>query len=295
MGMGYEGLVRLNVDGVTEDAVLSTGASIPKTRVRLDSSAGYGGEIKTAVAEMGIGLPRDYDFDEYNGSINFELTEEFYDNQINEWIFDRQKAAVVNLKSREGNVQTFSNCYWNNISLTTGAGAVVTGSIGVVAIERNSYTIGGDYIDNKEGDDIFCSSPSFNVPDPLNPSGGNMTPIPFWNTSIVIDGSQVDFTTWTVDLSQEVVKFFSCEVNSSPVEPRFVAVGPMTVMFSGEYMFVDTATFLVPDTLSTLTVNLAGTELKLATLEGQTSNDDVQAPDAMTPIAVEYAAFKLVA
>ena len=297
MAMGYEGLALLKVD-VLEDAALCTGASVPKSRVRLDSSAGYGGQIKAPVAEIAIGSPYNYDWTAYDGSMDVELTKDFYDRQIKPWIFDRQKAAVVTLQSREGNVQRFDKCYWNSISISASDGGAVTASIGFVAMERDAYTIGGDYIGNKVGDEIFCSSPSYNVPDPLNPSNDNVNPIPYWNTKIEINGSLVEFVTWTIELSQEVVKFFGCEGNTNPVEPLYVAVGPMTARVSGDYIFTDTASFAILETLTSLDVFFGATEvtpseLNFEDLELEAATDALQAPEALVPIAVEYAAYTI--
>lgn len=290
MAMGYEGLARLSVDGTNEDMALATGGAVPRVRPRLESSSGYGGQIKTPVDEIGIGTPETYDWTVYDGSIDLELTEDFYDRQIETWIFDRQKGAVVNLKSRNGNVQTFNKCYWNNISIAASDGAAVTASLSFVAMQRDSYTIGGDYIGNKRGSDVFCDPPAYNV---------SLVPIPYWNTVVSIDGVSYEFVTWTVDLSQEVVKFFSCENNPNPVEPRFVAVGPMTAKFSGDYMFLGTAALdPIPSYLTSLHVTLGKTGtpkiLKFEDLELETDTDALQSLDSLTPIALEYAAYTLV-
>jgi hypothetical protein len=307
MSMGYEGYALLNVDG-TEDLALCTGASVPRSRVRMESSAAYGGQINTPVPEIAIGSPETYDWDAYDGSMDVEVTQDFFDNQIKAWIFDRQKAAIVTLQSRAGNVQTFNNCYWNNISLSASDGGFVTASIGFVAMERDAYTIGGDYLENNpgpngsaRGNEFLCTPQSFGVPDPLNPSSdSNLIPIPYWNTKIEIDGSLIEFVTWTIDFSQEVVKFFSCENNANPVEPRFVAVGQMTAKISGDFIFLEdpTATFSIPDTLTTLDLILGAdattpSELKFENLELETATDALQSPESLVPIALEYAAYTI--
>jgi len=303
MAMGYEGYALLNIDGTTpasEDMALCTGASVPRSRVRMDSSAAYGGNIKTPVPKIAIGTPLIYDWDAYDGSMDLELSLDFFVRQLKPWIFDRQKAAVVTLQSREGNVQRFDNCYWNSISLSASDGGFVTASVGFVAMERNAYTIGGDYIGNKVGEEFLCPpAPTFNVPEQLNPSADlNIIPIPYWNTKIEIEGALVEFVTWTIDFSQEVMKFFSCENNVDPVEPRFVAVGPMTAKFSGDFMFVDTPTFTVPNTLTSLDLFLGvtetiPTEFNFEDLELDSATDAVQSPDSLVPISIEYAAYTI--
>jgi len=294
MAVGYEGYVTLKVNAI-EDVALGTGGGTPRARQRLESSSGYGGEIKTPVAEMGIGLPRNYDWTVWDGSMDMDLHEEFLTNQIKAWIFDRQKGVQTYFQTREGNVQQFNNCYWNSISLSAGDGGALSASIGFVAMERDSYTRGGDYIANKTGGNTLCAASGIQFPDPLNPNYGNVVPIPFWNTFVEINGSLVEMATWTLDFNQEVVKFFGCENNSTVQEPKYVGVGPMTVTFTGDYMFVDTATFGSPDTLTSLYVIMGGEQIKLEDLEQTTDADNLQGQDAMTPVSLEYAAYTLVA
>jgi hypothetical protein len=292
MALGYEGYVSLKVNTL-EDVALGQGGGVPRARQRLESSSGYGGEISSPVADMGIGLPRNYDWDVFDGSMDFDVHEEFLTNQVKAWIFARQDAAQAYFQTRESNVQQFNNCYWNNISLSASEGSALNGSISFVAMQRDSYTIGGDYINNKTGGNTLCAggtTPDF--PDQLSPL--NKTPIPFWNTFVEINTTLVETTNWTLDFSQEVVKFFGCFNNSTVQEPKYVAVGPMTVTFTGDYMFVDTATFSSPDTLTSLYVTMGGEQIKLEDLELTTNTDSLQGQDSIVPVSLEYVAYTLV-
>ena len=69
----------------------------------------------------------------------------------------------------------------------------------------------------------------------------------------------------------------------------------MTVSFSGDYMFVGTASFLSPDTLSTLYVTMGSEQIKLEDLELTTDTDALQGQGSIVPISVDYAAYTLVA
>ena len=294
MALGYEGYVTLKVD-VIEDVALGQGGGVPRGRQRIDSSSGYGGQISTPVAEIGIGFPRNYDWEVYDGSMDIEVHEDFLTDQIKAWIFDRQKGAQAYFQTREGNVQQFNKCYWNNISLSAGEGGLLTSSVGFVAMQRDSYTRGGDYITNKTGGNTLCVAGPPEFPSPLNPGVANINPIPYWNTFVEINGSIVEMTTWTLDFSQEVVKFFGCFAQSAVQEPKYVAVGPMTVNFTGDYMFVDTAAFASPNALASLYVTMGGEQIKLEDLELTTDTDSLQGADAITPVSLEYAAYTLVA
>jgi len=302
MGLGYEGYATIKVNSITE-LVLCTGAAVPKARVRLESSSGYGGKIDETsggsgdYSEMGVGLPRAYDWVQYDGNISFDIHEDLFTNQISPWVFDRQSKAEIVLQSRAANEQEFLNCFWNNITMSAADGNAVNGSISFVALERDTYTVGGDYEANKEGENFLCNVPSgWNVPEPLNPHADfDKVPVPFWRSRVVINGTLQTFTTWNVDLSQEVVKFFACEHNANPVEPKWLAVGPMTATFTGDYMSADTFTFTAPDTLTSLYIHIADQVLKLEDLELTSAPDPVQDQNALTPLSVEYAAYELVA
>ena len=294
MALGYEGYVSLKVNAI-EDVALGTGGGNPRARQRLESNSGYGGEISTPTNEMGIGFPRNYDWDVYDGSMDLELHEDFITNQIKPWIFDRQSAAEVFFQTRNGNAQRFLKSYWSNINLSASEGSALTSSISFVSMQRDTYTRGGDYIGNKTGTNGLCGATTEVYPDPLNSLGANINPIPYWNSSVEINLTQYDFTNWSIDLTQDVVKFFGCFGNSTVQEPKYVAVGPMSVIFTGDYMFTSAAGFSSPDTLTTLYVNMGGEQLKLEDLELTTDTDSLAGQGDIVPVSIEYAAYTLVA
>jgi len=293
MALGYEGYVTLKVDAI-QDVALGNSGGVPKSRVRMDSAAAYGGEISTPVSDMGIGAPHNYDWIQWDGNLDYDVHEDFLTNQIIAWLFDRQKGAEVFFQTREGNVQQFNDCFWSSLSLNAGDGSALTGSCGFVGMTRDSYTRGGDYIANKEGNTDRCDEPPSEpyFPPMFEPT---KTPIPYWNTQVDINSTMYEFISWSLNCSQDVVKFFGCEANSTAQEPKYVAVGPLSIVFSGEYMFVDTATFASPDTLSSLKITMAGDDITLQDLELVSDTDSLQTGDGLVPIAVEYFAYTLVA
>jgi len=288
MALGYEGWAKMNVNG-TEDLVLCTGASIPHSRLRLDSNSGYGGAIKTPAAGMGIGFPHNYDFVSFAGSLNFEAHAGVITNQILPWLFDRQKAASVSFQSRKDNISNHVECFWNSINLNTSSGSAVEGSLEFTALDF-ALAQGGDYIGNKTGDGYLCNAQGgLNIPDPIISN----VMIPYWQTSVLADGSLVEFVSWNLDFSQDIVQFFVCENNVNPIAPKFLASGPMTVTFTGDYMFVNTSTWAIPDFLSTLRINIGTTQIKMKRGERDLDRDDVQTSDSPVPISVEYTIYEL--
>ena len=300
MALGYEGLVKLG-----DYYVLGTGSAVPRTRIRLESSSGYGGKIKTPEDEIGIGAPFNYDWTQYDGSISFEMTKDVFENELKPWLFDRQTVKEINLISRKKNIQQFKKCLFNSISISASEGAAVDGSVGFVALQRDNYDWGKLYKDNRLGEskdgtngNIIC--PPSNFPEPLNLfSKKNKIPIPYWNTIIKVTATSTEkvknFTTWSLDFSQEVVKFFGCNNNATVQEPLFMAVGPMTVTFSGSFMddFTAAQNGFLGDHLKQIEIDIASSKIKLLRLEATSENDDVQTADSPVPLTVEYAAYEI--
>lgn len=294
---GYEGSAFITNAGDSFVPFLCTGASVPRARAALTSSAGYAGQIKTPVAEIAIGTPYTYDLDAFDGSLNFDLTENFFTDIWKAWLFDRQAAKRVKLIPRSGSLQQFNNCYWSSLNVSAQETSAVSGSVNFVAIERNAYTAEDDYITNKTGDvDIDELKSSGEIP-ALNPSSGQANPIPFWNTKLGIDGGSgeetPDVLSWTLTFNQDVVKFFACEGNATPQVPSFIAVGMMTVTLEFEMMFLNDTAILY-DELDEAVVYVGSQSLTLQDLELANSTDDIKDGSNTTPIGVTYDAYTLV-
>lgn len=294
MALGYEGYCLLNTGLSSQTYLLATAVTAPRTRVKLESSSGYGGRIKTPVDEIGIGSPHNYDKESYNGSVSYEATIDALSDHIKPWLFDRQaNGASLEFVTRLNGNQTLTSVYWNSLTLSARENSAIEGGIGFVAKER-FYTFGDTgtdgYIDNKEGQHLGCPSPS--GLDPL--SGDNLFPIPFWNSTVEFDSTSLDFMEWNLDYSQDISEFYSCEGNSSAQLPSFIAAGPMSARFSGTYMFEAPTS----DTVNQIKVTAGsgvGTsvEFKLNVAEASVVADDLQGIDALTPIVVEYDAYEI--
>lgn len=300
MALGFEGYIM-----VGGTYALGTGTSVPRARARLDSSSGYGGRIKTPISEIGIGAPRTYDWEQHDGSVNFELTKELWASVLNPWVFDRQTQREVYFSSRDGNVQQYSNAFWNSISVSADENAVVNGSVGFVAIERTTYAYGVQgtqgYIGNKEGQGLLwgpqCATTLF--PRPLNEAVSglrNIHPIPFWYTKVIVPPatSPMMFISWTLEFTQDVMKFFACMDTGSladpgPIEPEYLAAGPMAVKFSGTYMFDG----VMADTVTEVDLHLANQIFKLKEMQLQSVSDNVQTGGTLVPLDVEYAVYDI--
>jgi len=299
MGLGYEGWIKLD-----DTFALGTGMSVPRARSRLESSAGYGGQIESPVAEIGIGQPFTYDWDIFDGNASFDVNELLWDELIN-WVFHRQTAKEVKFSTRSTGVQRFERAFWNSININANDGSQVDGSVSFVAIDRDEYVYGREYPEGKEGNDeggadqtLLCPL-ALGMGAPLNPAGvgtSNLNPIPYWNTFIEIAGNTIEFINWSLSFSQDVVKFFECGfdvstgVPTAAVEPKYLAVGPMTVSFSGNYMMRDT---FLGDEIVLANAHMGTKVLELRRMEASTESDDLPGQDSLVPLAVDYSIYEL--
>ena len=286
MALGYEGHVKLG-----STYVLGTGTSVPRNRNKVEASSAYGGRINAPSSEIGIGLPRAYDWEIWDGSINFDITQDIFTDELKSWPFDRQSAKEVFFAPRGAGEQQFLNSFFTSISLSASDGGLCEGSLSFVALERDSYVYGDKYIDNDEGEGLLCPSGTF--PPPLNPSPDfNQNPVPFWNTRVTLEGAEYEFITWSLEFSQEVVKFFACENSATPAEPRYLAVGPMTINLTGSYMADFLATPEFPgDSLTDAIIYIGDDGFKLTDLEATTESDDVQTAETLVPLNIDYTAY----
>ena len=289
MAIGYEGIAY-----VDNDIFLCSGANVPRTRNRLESSSGYGGRLSSPVGETAIGNPHTYDWSTYDGSVNFELNKKFFDNIVKNWIFNRQKTKQIELKPRSDSYQKFTYCYWNSISLSASEGSAVTGSIGFSAIDRDDFDIEDDYRNNKTGF-IACAdlASSGDIPS-LSP---NLNPIPFWYTRISATGliqAGIEVLSWSLTANQSVEKFFKCLGNTYAQAPFRIGVGPMTINLQMDIMVLNTSLASLPSTLNNVVLHLGTSSIQFDDLEIDSDDDGLQVGATPVALSVSYSAYKLV-
>ena len=294
MALGYEGYVKIG--GVY---ALGTGTAVPRANTRLESNSGYGGRVSSPTSEIGIGTPRVYDWSAFDGSLNFEVTKDIF-LLLKAWVLARDSQNNILFSPRKDAEQSYVDTFWNSISISAGEGAALDGSLGFVALEQDVYSYGiqglQGYIQNTTGfqGGLLCPLTS-GMPAPLNAGQTNYNPIPFWDTSIQLGSENYDFLTWTLDFSQDVVKFFACNVTAGPQSPRYVGVGPMTVTLTGAWMWLDPSKpgTYPADKIATAKVNVADASMSFSQLELTSISDDVQSQDSTTPVNVEYAIYQV--
>jgi len=291
MALGYEGYIKLG--GLY---VLGTGTSVPRDRPRIDSSSGYGGAIKendptgALESEIGIGTPHNYDWLMYDGSVSFEVSRDVWADVLWEWPFDRQSSKELLFASRKDNVQQFDEIFFNSIQLSAAEDGAVDGSLGFVSIQRNTYTFGSSYIDNKFGDGLLCPLDP-DMPKPLN-ADLDQSPVPYWNTRVLVDSVQWDFLDWSLNISQPVEVFYGCThsggADPGVQEPLFLACGPMQITLSGTIM-----ENVLIDAPTQIEIFIDDKSIIMKRIERQSSDDDVQNGDGLVIQNVEFEAFEI--
>lgn len=262
MALGYEGYIKIGGNWC-----LGTGSAIPNTAVLINSSGAYGGKI-TSATEMGIGAPHAYDWSSWDGSLDFELTSELVVD-LKGWILDtRDTTKNILVSTRYNNLQEWSG-YWSNINFAASEGSMATGSCSFVAMDRTSYTYGSNTQKENSETGIF-----------------DLVSIPYWETQI--DGYV--FLEWSLDFTQDVVRFFACNMQVDPVVPAYVGVGPVAISLSGTYILADDEMSTFP---GTMTVKIGTTDIDLKSVELQSQSDDVVTGNGLVPIAVTMDAYEV--
>jgi hypothetical protein len=255
--LGYLGLAQIG--GTT---FLFTGGGINKTRNRMDSSAAFGGQTATG-GVVGMGVPHQFDYPQYEGSLDFELDD---GNTLlalfQTWITQRNQSRAVVIKPNNASENTFDG-YWTSLSFSGGVGSLVTGSVGLTALTAT-----------------MAAGETYPVPPAaggiVNPVIFTQKPMAFWRTKVRV-GVDLDVLTWSLNFNQDVVKVFTCQGQSTPQEPKYVAVGPLTGDFQCEVLQTaalpsDTATPIL--TLATRTFTFTNAELN-STGQSLKSGSDV--------------------
>jgi hypothetical protein len=292
MALGYEGYIK-----IADKYALGTGTAVSRARTRIDSQGAYSGRINTPVEEIGIGAPRVYDWEVFDGSLSFEITKDIF-LLLKSWLFDRDNQKDILFSTRKDNEHKFVDTFWNSISISASEASLLDGSLGFVAVERDNYAYGAEkidgYFENAKGAGLLCPLAT-GMPPPLNKDGKNYYPIPSWYSKITLGTDIYDFLSWSLDISQDVVKFFACNHVVGPQGPSYIGVGPMSITFSGAWMWIENnkpAAFPLDD-ITELKVEIADTDIKFKKLELQNVSDDVQSSDSTTPVQLEYAVYEL--
>jgi len=256
MAVGYSGFAQIIDQNGAPVTLLTTNMGInPELNpINSASAVGYGWANAADVSHYANGVRN------YRGSLDFDMQGDTVWEAINRWALTERAYSKQFRHSPDG-----TRYYeygvgsdigdWVNLSKTTQRGAwcesfrlstsqdsTVQASLGVIALRRTEVELAGDgYFDNTVGY-VAGNCSSFGLTDPLNPSQGNISPIPFWKTSARIwltsyGGSPVDYDAdaetvqWSIDLGNSPQILKTC--NGISLEGYGVAhavvMGPMSV------------------------------------------------------------------
>jgi hypothetical protein len=263
MGMGYQGFVRMYSEGPatgTTSVLLATGASVNLVLEPIYSSAVWGAGWYNAAssahyADAAI---------RYEGTVDVEMqigAAGVIWDFLQDWIVGgRAYPKSLDISPDGARVYQYqtSSTYGTNYDLygawntsagfSTSEGSFLTASLGVVALFRNEVDPAGgssysDYTYIKQKTGVIASDCTIlGTTNPLNPSGTNVNPIPFWRTNAqLLRGAYVSaapFTggalpqagtqtvEWSVDVTQNSIWLYVCSGSRLPIA---LLQGPMDV------------------------------------------------------------------
>ena len=256
MGMGYQGFAKISKGG-TDSVLLATGASVNLVLEPIYSTAVWGAGWYNAAtsahyADSAI---------RYEGNIDIEMqfgASGFIWDWINMWVIqERAYSQYMQISPDGARVYTYDDGsttpvqggVWNtSAGFSTSEGSFLTCSLGALALDRDEADPAGgsayssyQYLSQKFGV-IASDCTGLAATNPLNPSGENVNPIPFWRTQAhlrTIPGpgwspfaagteieSGLETVEWSIDVTQNQVIVYTC--NGSRL-PTAVLMGPMDV------------------------------------------------------------------
>lgn len=262
MGMGYQGYAKFYKTGAgaspTDPMImLATGASVNLVLEPIFSTAVWGAGWYNAAdaAHYADNALR------YEGNIDIELqmgaAGAFWDYCASFIVASRAYSRSLEISPDGAHVYKYYNtsnttydingAWCRSANFSTSEGSFVTCSLGVVAIFRTESSPSGanwnysaySYINQKTG--VVGSSCSLlSATNPLNPSGGNVDPIPFWKTnaqlgvgtypgpfgSVTLPAPGLETVDWSIDITNNEHILYTC---SGSRLPRAVLMGPMSV------------------------------------------------------------------
>lgn len=264
MGMGYQGFVKFYSTGPATGpmVVLATGASVNLVLEPIYSTAVWGAGWYNAAdaahyADAALRYEGNVEIELQMGAAgvvwdflaDFIVAQRAYSRSLD---ISPDGAHVYQYRNTTNTTYDTKGAWCRSAGFSTSEGSFVTCSLGIVAIFREDWDPSGiarnysnySYILQKTGV-IASDCTVLAVTNPLNPSGTNVNPIPFWKTNAQLnrgtypgafdstsyDGSLnpqagTETVEWTIDISNHEHILYTC---SGSRLPRAVLMGPMDV------------------------------------------------------------------
>lgn len=229
MAIGYQGVVYLN-----NQQFVVTGGGLNHERPVINSEGSYA----AATNQEAVGRVHLYDFDNITGDLSFDTTPSLIDELFHAgtgWINQRQDNRTVLWFNNSKNSYTFGDTYWQNVSLSTSAGNLLTTNISLEMIPDHPSALpaflsraGDDYINQKFGfSDIEIPG---GTTQPLTFKDPATRVIPYWQTSLSFvpaTGIENLVTEWSLSVTNNFTKQFTCEgdITGNHPGPKYVFVG----------------------------------------------------------------------
>jgi hypothetical protein len=258
MGMGYQGFVKFYTSGPATGpiVILTNSASVNLVLEPIYSNSVWGAGWYNAAdtAHYADNAIR------FEGSIDFELqgSADVWDLMADWIINDRAYPRSVDISPDGARVYQYRttggynanydlNGMWNtSAAFSTSEGSFVTVSAGAIALDRAEADPDGgtdfsafSYINQKFGV-VTDDCTEFALTNPLNPSGNNVDPIPYWQTNAellrgtysapftggAVPQAGLETVEWSADVTQNQVVLYTANGNRLPTA---LLQGPMSV------------------------------------------------------------------
>jgi hypothetical protein len=302
MALGYQGMILL--DG---NLYLVTDGNLDHSRPEIVSEGTYAASsVNNAVGRVHV-----FDFDEVSGGFNcdtnIELINQLFDEN-NGWVTNRDTSYPLLWYSNVINNYEFGDAYWSRISLSAGAGNMLTTSFDVTMIpgteeEEDDYDLpirslqlADDYIGQRFGLDDGGEGQL--LPNVSFATGNDKQPIPYWETSINFldennDGlpEGIHVLNWSLEMSNNITKRNLCAAKSGTDNhpgPAFIQVGLASVTLNVTFVTVVTlddptngnlvTDYVLPDRFNDVIINVGDKQISLGRLDDSTDGNKFSNP-----------------
>jgi hypothetical protein len=236
----------------------------------MDSGASFGGQTASG-GSVGMGVPHQYDYPNYEGSLDFELDESgTLLGILLGWITGRNTSLPFAVYPSTGASGIFSHAYWSSISLSGSVGSLVTGSLSATGL--TATIVNGV---------VYPTPPS--AGGVVTPVVFELKPLPYWKTTVSLG----DCINWSINFNQDVVKVFTCQGSGSTIEaaaPKYIAVGPLTGDLSVESL-LNVAT---PDDMMSPAVTIGGTVMTFPDAELNNTNQPLKSSSDILSFPMQF-------
>ena len=285
MPIGYN-----SIASIQGDFVMCTAAMVPDAPAKLDSQSGYGGQPSTTAATVKNGFPRTYDFQTYTGSIDLEMAPKNL-LMLKAWITDRLMTGFTfTISTSQGNSQTYSDVYWNSMTISVGEDNFITLSIDITALTLVKASSATAYIDMREKVENVASDSYPHLNEVVRFADPDYNPLPYYQGVVTVGVVPVvlELAGWSATFSQELTFDYKCEGNATPDSPAYVTASPLEGQIEIEHPAIE-GTFIPTFEID----QFAALGILFKECELISADEGIQGMDGVNSITASYFVYEI--